>query len=178
MAYITKDELKAFADKYPDDDSLLEGYCTSAEQIIENYLGYSPALQEYTTSEYGLGSKNFALEAKPIVSVSEILEGETPLDLSTIKIIKNSPYIAFAEDGCFLRSLKYTVTYMAGYAEVPQHIKTVALQIASLLWESAGGNLAVTSTSYGDMGGRTFQSFKPDRFLDQIASYRLAKVDY
>lgn len=178
MAYITTEELKAFADKYPDDNTLLQGYCDSAEQIIANYLGYSPEVQEYTTSEYGLGSRCFALEAKPIVSVSAISADDTVLDLSTVKIVKNSPYIAFVDEAIFSRLIKYTVTYRAGFETVPQQIKTVALQIASLLWESAGGNLAVTSTSFADSGSRTFQSFKPDRFLDTISFYKMIKVSY
>ena len=78
----------------------------------------------------------------------------------------------------FEEGKKYCVTYRAGYEEIPALIETTALQIASLLWESAGGNLAVTSTSFGDMGGRTFQSFKPDRFLEQIKDYKMSKVDY
>ena len=178
MAYITTGELKAFADKHPDDDTLLQGYCDSAEQIIENYLGYSPVLKEYTTSCYGLGSRCFALEAKPIVSVSEVTANGENVDLSSVKIIKDTPYIAFDDDSCFFRSVKYSVTYTAGYENIPQQIKTVALQIASLLWESAGGNLAVTSTSFADSGSRTFQSFKPDRFLDTISAYKMNKVSY
>lgn len=178
MAYITKEELMVFADKHPDDDSLLEGYCTSAEQIIENYLGYSPELTEYTTSEYGLNSHNFALESKPVAEVTAIYADDTEIDLRRVKIVKNSPYISFTDEGIFSSEVKYSVTFKAGFEQVPQQIKTVALQIASLLWESAGGNLAVTSTSYGDMGGRSFQSFKPDRFLETISFYKMNRVSY
>ena len=32
---------------------------------------------------------------------------------------------------------------------------------------------SVTSMSLADMGGRTFQSFKPDRFLDPLSGYRM-----
>lgn len=63
---------------------------------------------------------------------------------------------------------KYTVTK----STVPELIKNTALQIASLFWESAGGNLAVSSTSFADTGSRVFNNFKADRFLEQIAAYQ------
>ena len=178
MSYITPENLKKFSNKIPSDETLLQSYCDSAEQIIEKYLGYSPELKTYETSERGIGSRYFALEAKPVTAVSAVSADGTAIDLTQIKIIKGLNYIAFDDESEFLRGVKYSVSYTAGYETVPSQIVTVGLQIASLLWESAGGNLAVTSTSYGDMGGRTFQSFKPDRFLDQIAEYKLSKVSY
>ena len=60
----------------------------------------------------------------------------------------------------------------AGYQAVPEIIKTTALQLASLLWESAGGNLAVSSTTFADTGSRVFNNFTADRFLKQIAQYK------
>lgn len=62
--------------------------------------------------------------------------------------------------------------YITLKSTVPEIIKTTALQIASLFWESAGGNLAVSSTSFADSGSRVFNNFKADRFLEQIAAYQ------
>lgn len=58
--------------------------------------------------------------------------------------------------------------------KVPAKIRTAALQIASLLWESAGGNLAVSSTSYADSGSRTFSNYSAERILKDLEPYRLA----
>lgn len=55
---------------------------------------------------------------------------------------------------------------------VPPIIRLTTLQIASLFWESAGGNLAVSSTSFADTGSRVFNNFKADRFLEQITAYK------
>lgn len=55
---------------------------------------------------------------------------------------------------------------------VPALIRTVALQIGSLLWESAGGNLAVSSTSFSDTGTRVFNNYQADRYLDAISEYK------
>ena len=178
MAYITPETLKKFSDKFPSDETLLQNYCDSAEKIIEDYLGYCPESKEYTTKIRGFNSKALPLEAKPISSVSEISADGESIDILNIQIIKNTNYIEFADNSTFLSSVTYDVTYTAGYSTVPAPIVTAALQIASLLWESAGGNLAVTSTSFIDSGSRTFQSFKPDRFLDTISIYKMPKVDY
>lgn len=62
--------------------------------------------------------------------------------------------------------------YILKKSTVPQIIKTTALQIASLFWESAGGNLAVSSTSFADTGSRVFNNFKADRFTEQIEKYK------
>ena len=81
-----------------------------------------------------------------------------------------------ADDSPFIKGVKYTVTYTAGYAymQVPEVIRQVALQIAALFWESAGGNLAVSSTSYESSGTRVFNNFQADRFLKQIQMYKKA----
>ena len=178
MAYITADMLKTFSDKFPNDDTLLAGYCEAAEQIVARYLGYSPELREYDTTELGIGAKCLALEAMPIVEVFSVAADGAEIEVEKIRVVKNRNYIAFTNNARFFDGVTYRVTYAAGYETVPAQIVTAALQIASLLWESAGGNLAVTSTSFADIGSRTFQSFKPDRFLDQIASYKKVDTSY
>lgn len=62
--------------------------------------------------------------------------------------------------------------YSTFVSTVPEVIKTTAKQIGTLFWESAGGNLAVNSTSFADTGTRVFNNFKSDRFLDQIVAYK------
>lgn len=62
--------------------------------------------------------------------------------------------------------------YVLYVTTVPAIIRLTTLQIASLFWESAGGNLAVSSTSFADTGSRVFNNFKADRFLEQIQSYK------
>lgn len=63
-------------------------------------------------------------------------------------------------------------SYSTFISTVPEVIKTTAKQIGSLFWESAGGNLAVNSTSFADTGTRVFNNFTADRFLNQIVSYK------
>ena len=40
------------------------------------------------------------------------------------------------------------------------------------MWESEGGNLAVSSTTYSDNGSRVFNNFRADRFLEELETYK------
>ena len=73
----------------------------------------------------------------------------------------------------FPKGALYSVRYSGGFSQVPQMIVQTALQIGDLMWESAGGTLAVSSTSFADTGTRVFNNFKMDRFLEQINGYRI-----
>lgn len=79
--------------------------------------------------------------------------------------------------GVFYEDCLYEIVYTAGYLpeEIPAKIRTVALQLASLMWESAGGNLAVSSTSFADTGSRQFNNFTADRFLKEIEPFKKGK---
>ena len=76
------------------------------------------------------------------------------------------------DNSIFEKGSRYIITFKAGFQTIPEIIKTTALQIASLIWESGGGNLAVSSTSFADTGSRVFNNFTADRFLKQIAQFR------
>lgn len=173
MSYITKDLLEQFVNKYPEDETLVEHYAKAAEEEIENYLGYSPEKKEYTTLRYGDGGTLFELDAKPLIELESISENGKELSVSQFRI-KSGNYLEYSYGkNIFSKISLYSLTYIAGYEEVPQKIITVGLQIASLMWESEGGNIAVSSTSFADNGSRVFNNFKAERFLSELAPYRL-----
>ncbi len=173
MAYITKDLLEQFVNRYPEDETLVERYAKAAEEEIENYLGYSPEKKEYTTLRYGDNGTLFELEAKPLIELETIRENGKELPVSQFRI-KSANYIEYSYGkNIFKSNALYTFIYIAGYEEVPQKIITVGLQIASLMWESEGGNIAVSSTSFSDNGSRVFNNFKAERFLSELDPYRL-----
>lgn len=174
--YITKEDLIAFTGKVPKaDDDLPEKYCKSAVEEVNRYLGYNPELAEYTTEKRGDGGKLLELKSKPIVTIISAEISGVEVETTAFNIIEDSNMIEFNNQDVFCSSVKYKLTYKAGYSEVPEIIKTTALQIATLFWESAKGNLAVSSTSFADTGSRVFNNFTADRFLKQIESYRLIK---
>lgn len=172
MNYISQKDLEDFIGKYPKEgDTRPQEYCDSAMECVKEFLGYDPELQEYTTKFKGDDGKLATLEAFPIKEIKEFKVDETLMDVSILEIAAKN-YVEFENDAQFLKGHKYEITYTAGYEEVPSIIKTTALQIASLYWESAGGNIAVSSTSFADTGSRVFNNFKADRFLEQIAGYK------
>ena len=174
MNFITQTDLENFMGKFPKEgDTQPQEYCNSAMEAVEDYLGYNPELQTYTQTIKGDNGGLLSLKACHITEITEFKIGDEvhdPAELEIIDEVKN--YVEFSDGSIFDKNKKYTVTYKAGWSTIPSIIKTTALQIASLFWESAGGNLAVSSTSFADTGSRVFNNFKMDRFLDQIEKYK------
>lgn len=172
MTFITRDDLCNFANRVVDaDDPLPLKCCNSAMEQVRDYLGYDPESQTYTQTVKGDGGSLAALQAMPITAISAFQIDGIESDPSGLEV-ETENYICFKDNSVFAKGSRYTVTFTAGFATVPDIIKTTALQLASLLWESSGGNLAVSSTSFADTGSRVFNNFTADRFLKQIAKYK------
>lgn len=172
MNYITSDMLQSFMDKHVDnDDTKPAGYCNAAMEMVRDYLGYDPEQQNYTQTIKGDNGALAALCAMPVNAITGLTIDGVVHSASEVEV-ENGNYICFVDNSVFQKGSRYVITFTAGFATVPEIIKTTALQIASLLWESAGGNLAVSSTSFADTGSRVFNNFTADRFLKQIAQYK------
>ena len=175
MAYITRDDLINFAKKTPKaGDTLPDDYVNGAMEMVNRYLGYNPEKQTITTKKRGDDGKLLELESMPITEIKSASVNGNDLDVSLFCVNKDN-LIEFEDLSLFASDSKYTFTYVAGYEVVPEVIKVTALQLACLLWESAGGNLAVSSTSFADTGSRVFNNFTADRFLKQIENYKMIK---
>ena len=172
--YITAQELEDFIGKYPEDSKQPQQYAKAAEEMIAEYLGYNPELKEYTTFRYGDNGELFELEAFPLVELLKVKANGMDLDTQDFRIRSKNYLERNFGKGSFYKDHLYEVVYMAGYETVPAKIKTVALQLASLMWESAGGNLAVSSTAFADTGSRQFNNFTADRFLKELEPYKKA----
>ncbi|WP_147612323.1 hypothetical protein [Treponema pectinovorum] len=174
MTFITAEELQQYQNKFVSDEQLniVQSYCRAAMEKVANFLGYNPQIQDYITAKFGSAGTLLALEAQPIIELKNIFAGETQLNKNDF-FIKGSNYISFKNKKIFDCDCLYTVAYTAGFVEVPSVIKICALQLASLYWESSGGNLAVSSTSFADTGSRVFNNFTADRFLQAITDYRI-----
>lgn len=172
MTFITSAMLQAFMDKTCEqNDTKPAGYCNAAMEQVRDYLGYDPEQQTYTQEIKGDDGKLAALCAWPVSSITDFsIDGDirSPNELE----VETENYICFKDNSSFKKGSRYLLTFTAGYQTVPEIIKTTALQLASLLWESAGGNLAVSSTTFADTGSRVFNNFQADRFLKQIAQYK------
>ncbi len=176
MNFITVDDLKLYQRKYTEDektDALVKTFCDSGMEAVKSYLGYDPELQEYTEEKYGMDGLRLSLSA-PVSEILSLSAGGEEQDLSLFYFCEN--YIKHKGRNLFRSDTLYTVSYTGGFEEVPAKIKTAALQVASLYWESAGGNLAVSSTSFADTGSRVFNNFQAGRFLAEIQDYRILRI--
>lgn len=173
--YITAKDLEDFIGKYPDDETLPAQYAQAAEEMVSSYLGYSPEQKEYTTVRYGDNGNLFELDAFPLVEIKSFKVNGAEADSESLRVRSKNYLESGYGRGVFSHDNLYEITYTAGHEEVPQKIRTVALQIASLMWESAGGNLAVSSTTFADTGSRQFNNFTADRFLKELEPYRKGK---
>lgn len=190
MNFITKNDLMAFTNKYVDEPETDGGnsgnqntsessnsfdgpqtYVDAAMETVKDYLGYDPELQTYTQTIKGDGGYLAALQAMPVGSITALTIDGVESDPASLEV-DNMNYVCFKDNSVFQKDSRFVITFTAGWQNVPEIIRTTALQIASLLWESAGGNLAVSSTSFADTGSRVFNNFTSDRFLKQIAKYK------
>ena len=172
MNFITSDMLCNFMNKQVETgDTGPASYCKSAMEVVKDYLRYDPELQTYTQTIKGDGGALAALQAMPVTEITGLSIDGVEADPSQLEW-ETENYVCFVDNSVFEKGSRYVITFKAGFQTVPEIIKTTALQIASLIWESGGGNLAVSSTSFADTGSRVFNNFTADRFLKQIAQYK------
>ncbi len=177
--YITADMLQSFTEKYVNEDQLplMEAYCRAAEKKIEHYLGWNPEPSEKTVKARGNGGFYFDLRTRGFMSFTAAKINGIETDVSVFDMESDDRRYAVMKDGtAFFRNSLYEITFTQGFEEMPADIVTCALQIATLYMESAGGNLAVSSTSYADSGTRVFNNFKAERFLENIWHYKIAEL--
>ena len=176
--YITVESLEEFTHKYPEEGAVMpQVYVDAARETVEQYLHYDPDKKDYVFSLWGDGTETLVLPA-PVLSLQSVTVGGEPQDIGEWEFTKN--YLRHRlRNGLFeiFSSMqKIEVAFTGGWDPVPRKIVTAAHQIADLYWESAGGNLAVSSTSFADQGTRVFNNFSESRFLDQINEWRIYNV--
>ena len=178
MAYVTPEMLYEFAGKVPDETATMPArYIQAAEETIAKYLRYSPEREQRTVTVWGDGTATLVLPA-PAAEISSVTINGTAQEPDGWEWRKNylSRRLPNGQLEIFSTDQRVEVEFAAGYDPVPLKIVTCALQLATLYWESAGGNLAVSSTSYADTGTRVFNNFKEDRFLEEINEWRVYNV--
>jgi hypothetical protein len=182
MGYVSVEEFQKYSSVYGD-EVLQQSYIDSAEDIIKNYLGYSPTLHSYTYFCLGNGSIELQLRARPIV---ELISVEIDGVLISDSLPSRGEFIYYNKGFPLDSNIK--VEYTAGYGNrpdddignglfLPQIIKTTVLRIASILQSESDGNVGVTSKSFGDSGTRTFINYTNfDKFLLPLSSYKLLVI--
>jgi hypothetical protein len=186
MSYVSVDEFKKYSNVYEESD-IQQKYVDSAENIVNNYLGYSPVLHNYMSILNGTGTSELQLKARPIRGITGIEINEESVPVTELYFDEDSEFIYF--DKIFpsgKRNVK--VQYSAGYGTVPDSdllngellpvvIRMSVLRIAALLQSEGDSNIGVTSKSFADSGTRTFTNFTNfDKYLSPISFYKLVVI--
>jgi hypothetical protein len=177
MSFVTVDDFKQYSGVF-DDNAELQVYIDSAEQIVENYLGYSVLEKTYNDVLSGKGTSLLQLKARPITDITSILIDDGPVDLSNILYDKDE-FITYKNNIFPCGNYNVEAEYTAGYAlaDIPELIKMTVMRIASLLQTESNQNIGVTSKSFADSGTRTFVNYTNfDKYLIQASKYKLIVI--
>jgi hypothetical protein len=186
MSYVSVEEFKKYSSVYAESD-IQQRYVDAAENIVNNYLGYSPVLRDYTHYFDGTGTSELQLKARPIRGITGAeINGES-VPATELHFDKDSEFIYFDRVfPCGKRNIK--IQYSAGYGTLPNTdllngellpvvIRMSVLRIAALLQSESDSNIGVTSKSFSDSGTRTFTNFTSfDKYLSPISFYKLVVI--
>lgn len=167
-------ELQDFTGVFENSESSQsELFLGSASDIIINYLGYDPTLQNYKKCFNGSGENYLRLETKPIqkingIEINGIIE---PLE----EFYFDDDTLLYKGSKKFPEGIKNVlVDFEAGFENVPDLIKLTCLRIAAILQTEADNNIAITSKSFGESGSRTFYNFTNfQKYLLPISKWKL-----
>ena len=165
---VTKEELQGYTGvEFEAGNNIAELFIGSAQNIVENYLGYEIEIKEYN-KHFALHSSNvIKVGVKNITAVSTITVDGTPVEdyyIDDDKIILDQPVI----------SDNIIVTFTAGFStDLPQIIKLTVLRIAALLQTESNNNIGISGKSFMD-GSRTFINYTNfDKYLIACSKYKL-----
>ncbi|MDR1926607.1 MAG: hypothetical protein LBQ13_02870 [Endomicrobium sp.] len=186
MSYISANDLQKYSNVYSD-IILQQEYIDAAENIVNNYLGYSPTLHAYNNILNGRGTHELQLRAKPIQDIVHLSIDGTSIPINEFYFTNDSEFLYynnFFPDGTKNIQIEYT----AGWGSVidddtvngnslPKIIKLTVLRIASLLQTESDSNIGITSKSFADSGTRTFiNNTDYYKYLIPISLYRILVI--
>jgi hypothetical protein len=178
MSFVSLENFQNYTGVY-DKEQLQQSCIDSATDIVKDYLGYDPELNEYTELLDGKGAQELQLKAKPIKFISALHMEGPPFEAGGVYFNSASEFL-YLRNGVFTAGVKnIEITYIAGYdeGEMPDIIKATVLRIAAILQAESDSNIAVTSKSFADSGTRTFINYTDfSKYLLPISSYKLLRI--
>ncbi len=171
--FITTDQLQQYTGVENEDSNTMQSvYCSASCNIIEDYLGYSPESTDISEVLDGNATSQIALSSKPVTAIKSVKINGKSIDVSNF--VAQDRYLYRTDGYNFTSGLRnIVITYTAGYESVPGIIVMTALRIAGILQSEGGGNVGITSKSFGDEGSRTFYKTKFDDYLSPLEKYRI-----
>lgn len=158
--------------------ALKNGYIEAAQEIVSDYLGFSPEASSSSHVETisGIGIDNIYTRVRPITAVSGLSVSGSEVPSSGYSIIDDHIQLV---DGVFpvgVNNVK--VTYTGGWSadQMPSIIKMAVLQIASLMLQEQNGNIGITGKSFGD-NSRSFINYTNyDKWLSKLDGLRSVRL--
>jgi len=170
---VTVDELNAFTNNYSDtkEDMMMKmRMLASAQQVVEEYLGYSLNPGHHKETHIGFNQSNVYLNAMPVTNVWSVIVNGKEVNcfehgISSVHLFER------IKDGDII-----FVEYDTGYTPIPDLIKTTILRIAALMLTEANNNIGITSKSFGD-NTRAFQNLTDySKYLAPASMYRIFRM--
>lgn len=155
--------------------AMKESMLASAQEIVADYLGFNPESEERTDYVEGIGNNHLYLFAHPISAVSEITFNGMSLLPSAYTICDN--YLRLNE-GVWPNATEIKVSYTAGWSadNVPETVRMVILQIATLMLQESGGNIGITGKTISD-DSKTFINYTNyDKWLKKLDALRIVRL--
>ena len=174
-------EFNAYASNWENDPeslALKETYILSAREKVEDYLGYSLALEEQDEYISGIGDTSiylsaFGAEKVNLISVEGSVLSADSFTVSGNKVTSKMSNYRFPKglDNIY-------VNYVSGWTKenLPASIKMAVYRIAALMLSESHGNIGVTSKTFGDQS-RTFVTLNDySKYLKAISGYRPLRI--
>lgn len=177
---VSVEQFNTYSGNFENDNdvvSLKESILKASEEKVVDYLGFSPEQAERTDYISAIGQNRLYLYAHPVTAVSSLKISGNSVDASAFTL--NDTYLRL-KDGVFPQGIENVeVTYTAGWTDetMPNVIKMVILQIASLMLEEAGGNIGVTGKSFEDNSRQFINYTNFDKWLKKLDSLRVLRFD-
>lgn len=177
---LTLDEFNLYLNDFnTDNDPMKTMVLKSAQEIVEQYLGYSLEIYEVTEKKY-LVNTDFVSLREHVAAIKEISINEQALASNDIKNVYRNFVVFNAQ---YFGDL--VIVYYSGFKaqvegalfenneDCPDSIKLAILQIAALKYMETGKRIGVTGMNTPDGVGTTFVNYTNyNKWLQAIAPYR------
>lgn len=175
MALISVDELNEYTQNF-ETAAYKTTLVGAASDIVEGYLGYSVASAARTHEVVSFGTEAILLPVPNVTAVSQVSVNGVVLSSADYMLLQGRLFSQIVFTNSIPRGNKIVVTYTAGFAVVPDIIKSAALRIAALMLEEANGNIGTTGKTFADMSKQFISYTNYDKYLRPLSGYKLGKL--
>lgn len=175
---VTVTQFNVYSGNYEDATdvvSMKENMLKAAQEVVENYLGYSVESATRTDYVQGIGYNNLYLFAQPITAVTSVSIDGSQIASTEYDVLGNHLRM---KQGVWPNNTEITVTYTAGWSalNVPDTVKLTILNIATLMLEESNGNIGITGKSMSE-DSRTFINYTNyDKWLKKLDALRIVRL--